>query len=955
MKIFATKRAASASSNIAFRLHPVAAGCAVLVAFASSAYAQTAPVASAAPTEQTAIDNPSPNQEQTTSQANAAVEPGMQTVRVTGIRRGIEAAISVKKNNDSIVEAISAEDIGKLPDSSIAESIARLPGVTAQRTAGRASAISIRGMSPDFSTALLNGREQVSTGDSRGVEFDQYPSELLSGVVIYKTPDGALVGQGLSGTVDMQTVRPLDFSKRTIAVNARKEKNSLGLASNGDGKRYSLSYIDQFADRTIGVALGFARLESTTGARTRFESWGNGTVSTVNGNFLGYEADGKTAKTVQVPYNGFNSYTDLESQKRDGVMGVFQYRPSKAFSSTLDLFYSKFDNDKHTAGIQVPLNDSTNNAYDKPGQLINAVVANGVVTSGSFNNVRAVVRNEASSFSDESKSVGWNNKLKLNDDWTASVDLSYNTAVRTGANAEAYAGTTGALDTVGFNAGSQTFTTGLNYADPNVIKLTDVQGWGGSDIQAGYTKIPHVADKIRAARFDLTRDLPEGWWFSKLTTGANYTTRSKQRDYTEALLSIAGNTSPFATASVPNASTGIAGPTGIPVLAFDPVANASVYSANRKNHPDIYNKDWVVSERVSTAFAKLNIDSQVAAIPLRGALGLQFVHTVQDSTAFSVDGATAGSTDTTRPVAPHTDGTSYSDVLPSLNLIGDLGNQQSLRFSVAKIMARPTLNDMRASSSFGLDTTKTPQQFSGSGGTPTLKPFRAKGVDLSYEKYWDTKAYVSLAAFYKKLDTYIVTASDTVDFTPYVLPSTIRLPSNIGTFSHPVNGSGGKIQGLEFAVSVPLNLATNYLDGFGVAFNASQTSSDVNVPNTTDGAVAGTKIDLPGLSKRVASLTLYYEKAGFSARVAERYRSDFIGEINSVYGDRQLTYIQAEKQIDLQLGYEFEAGPLKGLSLMAQMTNVGNEPFRRYRVTRDNNIENTTYGRTVLFGLNYKM
>jgi iron complex outermembrane receptor protein len=949
MKIFATKRAASASSTIAFRLHPVAAGCAILAAFASNAYAQTAPAAPAAPTEQTAVQNPSPNQEQTTSQANAAVEPGIQTVRVTGIRRGIEAAISVKKNNDSIVEAISAEDIGKLPDSSIAESIARLPGVTAQRTAGRASAISIRGMSPDFSTALLNGREQVSTGDSRGVEFDQYPSELLSGVVIYKTPDGALVGQGLSGTVDMQTVRPLDFSKRTIAVNARKEKNSLGLESNGSGKRYSLSYIDQFADRTIGVALGFARLDSTTGARTRFESWGNGTT-TYNG------------QTVQIPYTGFNAYTDIESQKRDGVMGVFQFRPNKEFSSTLDLFYSKFDNDKMTHGIQVPLSDSpaADNLYDKPGQLVNPTIVNGVVTAGSFNNVRAVVRNEASSFSDESKSVGWNNKLKLNEDWTASVDLSYNTAVRTGANAEAYAGTTGALDTVGFTAGSQNFTTGLNYADPNVVKLTDVQGWGGAAVQAGYTKIPHIADKIRAVRFDLTRDLPDGWWFSKLTTGANYTTRSKQKDYTEALLSIAGNTSPFASASVPNATTGTAGSTGIPVLAFDPVANASVYSANRKNDPAIYNKDWIVSERVSTAFAKLNIDSQVATIPLRGALGLQFVHTVQDSTAFSVDGADTTTTDATRNTQPYTDGTSYSDVLPSLNLIGDLGNQQTLRFSLAKIMARPTLNDMRASNSFSVDNSivingvSTPT-YSKSGGNPELKPFRAKGVDLSYEKYWDTKAYVSLAGFYKKLDTYIVNSTTQVDFTSLITPTTQQLANKVGNYTAPVNGSGGMIKGLEFAASVPLNLATRYLDGFGVVFTASQTSSDVNVPNSTDGATAGTKIDLPGLSKRVASLTLYYEKAGFSARVAERYRSDFIGEVSTYTGDRQLTFVQAEKQIDLQLGYEFETGALKGLSIMAQMTNLGNAPFKRYRDTRANNIENTTYGRTLLFGLNYKM
>ena len=134
-----------------------------------------------------------------------------QTVTVTGIRSAIESAISVKKNSDNIVEAINAEDIGKLPDLTVAETVARLPGVTAQRNkvTGRASSISVRGMSPDFNGALLNGREQASTGDSRGVEFDQFPAELLSGILIYKTPDAGLVGQGLSSTIDLRTVRPL--------------------------------------------------------------------------------------------------------------------------------------------------------------------------------------------------------------------------------------------------------------------------------------------------------------------------------------------------------------------------------------------------------------------------------------------------------------------------------------------------------------------------------------------------------------------------------------------------------------------------------------------------------------------------------------------------------------------------------------------------------------------------
>ncbi|WP_457326128.1 TonB-dependent receptor plug domain-containing protein, partial [Roseateles sp. P5_E11] len=213
-----------------FRISPIAIGCTLLIA-AAGAQAQT---------------------------------QQLETVTVTGIRRGIEASISVKKNADNIVESVSAEDIGKLPDISIAESIGRLPGLSAQRVAGRAQVISVRGLSPDFATSLLNGRELVSTGDNRSVEFDQYPSELLAGVSVYKTPDGGLVGQGLSGTIDMQTVRPLNFGSRVMAVNVRGQRNSLGGAagSKGTGNRVSASYIDQFADRTVGLVLGYAHQET---------------------------------------------------------------------------------------------------------------------------------------------------------------------------------------------------------------------------------------------------------------------------------------------------------------------------------------------------------------------------------------------------------------------------------------------------------------------------------------------------------------------------------------------------------------------------------------------------------------------------------------------------------------------------------------------------------------------
>src|SRR6187401_3806988 len=146
-------------------------------------------------------------------------------VVVTGLRKSIQDSINVKKNESSIVEVVSAEDIGKLPDSSIAEAIGRLPGIAAQRTNGRAQTLSIRGLGPDFTVTTFNGREQASTNDNRTVEFDQYPSELVTQVKIYKTPDAGMAYQGIAGTTDIQTVHPLQYGKRVIALTYRHEYN----------------------------------------------------------------------------------------------------------------------------------------------------------------------------------------------------------------------------------------------------------------------------------------------------------------------------------------------------------------------------------------------------------------------------------------------------------------------------------------------------------------------------------------------------------------------------------------------------------------------------------------------------------------------------------------------------------------------------------------------------------
>ncbi|HLA73644.1 MAG TPA: TonB-dependent receptor plug domain-containing protein, partial [Steroidobacteraceae bacterium] len=260
--------------------------------------------------------------------ANANNE-AIEEVVVSGIRHSIEASIAVKRESISIVEVVSAEDIGKLPDTSIADSIARLPGLAAQRIDGRPAAISIRGLSEDYAGALLNGRQVVSSSEGRSAEYDQFPSELVSQVLVYKTVDAGVIGQGLSGTIDIRPLMPLSLNRRQIGLSARAEKNTNGgLSSTGKGEygsRFSASYVDQFASDTIGVALGFAHLDSP-GQAKKFGSWGIGDYNGQWGSAAtgvpyadGSSGDCFSGSNCAVFPQGFESSVTSSKQVRDGA------------------------------------------------------------------------------------------------------------------------------------------------------------------------------------------------------------------------------------------------------------------------------------------------------------------------------------------------------------------------------------------------------------------------------------------------------------------------------------------------------------------------------------------------------------------------------------------------------------------------------------------------------------
>ncbi|MES3025424.1 MAG: TonB-dependent receptor [Pseudomonadota bacterium] len=954
MKIFANKGNTSAAQGTSFRLNPVAAGCAVLLtAMASSAYAQqAAPAPVPAPTDAAA-----------TAAEKEAAKPAIQTVTVSGIRRGIEAAISIKKNSSSIVEAISAEDIGKLPDSSVAESIARLPGVTTQRSrgTGKASEISVRGLAPSFNGTLVNGREQASTGNARSPEFDLFPAELIGSAVIYKTPDATVIGQGLAATIDLRTVQPLDFGKRVMAASFRKERTGIDSGSpEGSGDRFSFSYVDQFANRTIGVALGLTSYKSVGGGQQKFEGGGTNKTS-----YNGVD--------VTVP-SGFKADTETSTYDRKALSLSLQFRPNKDFKTTIDVLHSEGTGSLKKTGLEGSISGSWG-GYDPAGQLINATIANGVATSGTFTGFKGDVRNHMEGADDKLTSVGWNASLKAAD-WTLGSDVSISKAVKHAQRNETLAGQPGntpvgqvsTISWTGFNGSdlsAMKLSTSHDFSNRSTTLLTDTTGWGGgpNSPQAGYVALPNVDDKVFSLRLSGRRELELGP-VNAMQVGFNMTNRDKARTGTEGRLVIKG-TGGYATAPVPGSAVTTAGTTGMPIVSFDPTGTVgSIYELAKWVDASTLAKDWSVSEKVNTVYAMADFDGDLGKVPYKGNFGAQFVHTRQSTTGNKVDLATCtGITAATCPSTVISDGTSYSDFLPSANITFDLGSDQVVRLAAAKVLARANLDDMRASSSFGVSLNNNVPILNGSGGNPRLEPFRAKALDLSYEKYFGKKGYISLATFYKKLDTYILRSPRAFDYKDQVSANT-PLPltgphkgSTVGLMTKPANDDGGNIHGFELSINVPFSLMTRYLDGFGASLNHSDTSSGIELPPTGFATqnVSSVKIPLPGLSKKVSNLRLYYEKAGFQFAWAARKRSDFLGQISDYQDNSQLTFVKGETVIDLQASYEVQTGMLKGVGLFLQANNWNNTPYQEYNgVDRNSPSYKTTYGRTYQFGANYK-
>ncbi len=930
------------------------------------------------------------------------IDPELEVIEVRGFSRSLIQSLNQKRFSDTVSEQLSADDLGALPDVSMADALTRLPGISAVRTGGQAAEINIRGLSGGFVFSTLNGREQVSTSGSRSIEFDQYPSELISSAAVYKSPKASLIEGGVAGTVELQTASPLDNDQQhKFTANVRgmyNDRASEVFDATEYGDRISFSYQGKFLDDTLGVAVGYARLFQPSVA-TQFIGLAYNGNKDVDG--LANDTDGPADNPAnEYISEGFELQHLGGEETRNGYLTSIEWVPADNFKLKGDAFLSRFDSESFARGFRVKFGGPSA-VYANPVLDGNAVIGVAINrTSNSFTRVEIV--NDDNQDFDEVDSYG------INADWQVTERLNVNADVSLSrAKSNFRNGLLWALVAEDATVENPVFDTNvsLNY-QLNGLNLPDVgfnQADAFSDIDrvmvSKYGIYPYEnEDEVKAFRLDFKYEL-ESNWFSSIEFGARYSDReySNNRSVFEY-----GNDGAFSSTQPPlrltddmttvvdwqgefsyfpsylaidlDKALNAWFPNGIP----QPVqtwGNADgVVDLDGDGEPDAQdyttNYSWTmlqsgsVYEEVVSAYLMLNIDTEIGKLPITGNIGIRRVDTDQSATVLENVGGDPqlGAqyiVDDNGIVndlyAPSVLGIKYTDYLPSLNLNFKVSDATQIRFAAAKVMARAPINRLAGDASASVNNDG---EINGSStNNPFLKPFYADQYDISYEQYFeDTDGALVVAAFYKNIDSFIDTvAIENFDFkgNGFNVPEYIvdpvsgeQIETTNGVYETAVNNAkGGYIRGIELAYTQVFSFLPSPFEGLGI--NASYSYTESEVQSITDLGGDSVSQDLPGLSNNVFNGTLFYSYENFETRLNVRYRDDFVSEQVAV--NEQVVNFDAETVIDFQTSYQFT----DSFGMLLQVNNLTDEPTQSYFGTTSKTGTTQFFGRQFYLGFTY--
>ena len=871
---------------------------------------------------------------QTSSEAKP-VDTGA-TVIVSGIRASLSSSLTTKRIQDGVVDAVSAEDAGKFPDTNIAESLQRVTGVQIQRNNGEGRYISVRGLGPEFNNVLVNGRTMTSDTGGREFSFDLLSSDLISKALVYKTSQAFLPEGGIGSTVDIQTARPLSGKlghSSVVNVSDSYDTNSKKNTPNISGM-YSFAN----EDRTLGVtgSLSYTDRASKQNKAVN-DAWNYRDVSMINGdlNSKGLTMADVTTKKLYMPQSyGFQQ--ENESRKRLVGNLTVQYNPSPTWKLTADALYSRLDqkndviafsdwNNPQQLGVKYDSNDQVT-SFLRPGSIFyanNPALAGSGKLLGEANSNDMIVK--GGDRLSTTQAFGLNSKWAVAPELKLEGDISSSRTTSKSPNMWIVAGMVPKNgDTLTFGA-TPGLVFGDGIADPTAVRAHAVS----------YGDIRNL-DDLQEGRFSLAWNHEMGY-FKGIDSGVAYSQRNVERTqwnndawnafsgYHVALPSTLFTVTPMDNfmgngAQIPSAylrfnpyeymnylnQPSLLAQSNDPALYLDKTKYPNGPMAIDYTKPDM----WGVKEKVSSFF----LDSKWEGAGWSANAGLRVVHVNSASTGISrvLLSATKSPNDTTYilnwgPTAVNTVTNSYNSFLPSANLKFDLTSDMLLRLAASKTETRPTLNQMGVSNSYGgrYGDVQT------GGGNPYLKPMQSKNYDLSYEWYLSKTNYVSLAVFRKDVSNFLETKMVDMkipQYTEVVHDTRVR------------NGQQGKIKGVELAGQYAFDNNISWLKGFGVAANYTYVDASATRDTDTGAPACG----YPGLSPQSYNGSVFYENDKFMARVSYNWRNHF--SVDCGGGSTLPRTRAAYGQSDASLRYNLTPK----MALYADFINLNNARMREY-------------------------
>ena len=838
-----------------------------------------------------------PAQVQGPAQESGAEAP-VEEVVVTGVRRSLENAIETKRDADTVIDAISAEDIGKFPTENVAESLQRVTGVQISRLRGEGQDVTIRGMPSDFTLVQLNGNSLTSalgpsgSSVSRSFDFTMLPSEFVSRVEVYKTPTADLEEGGLAGTVIARTVRPLEIGHRKVAFNVEEADES---KRDEWAPRASAFYSDVFADDRIGIAIGGAYTKRATETDeqsiTRYRRLTESSLGGLDLNGNGIVENGLGGRPLNpTRYAVVDSiFQELfrEDSVRKTIMGTLQFRPTDQWELVGDTFYGNLDmltprlTDLVRMGIglkpggpvvrgsqiidQRPGNPSSVGDNGQPVNTLETAEFQGVDERGDGR-----TEQRSGDLLNVALTSTWHNDhaLKITNGvgFSESKQTMYNPLEENMRRADVAYDLQTNSDLVSYH-----YLNGDNAArmDPTTFSLLSLNGeWG-----------QHRKDEQSNAFIDIDKGISWGW-LDSVMAGARYTLRSVYQDNMR-IQATSTQLAPLWNGGAPqlflvpvhpssgeflNAAGSTAGLFPQTWLANDPFAFINHYGVSRIESLSTITNDptgiYDVREHDSSAYFRVNIASPGGR--LTGNFGLRFVHTGQVSIGVAPDlnnitfQPQAGSITTVPAAGPLNIDRSYNDVLPSLNLKLDVTDQFLMRLAASRTMSRPTLTQLSPTV-----TASGPAQTI-TANNPYLAPFRSNNVDLAGEWYFAKGGLLSTTLFYKDLVSLIIQQQTQVPLTiTQINGDGSRQPvQEVWTESSLVNGKGISLDGAEFSYQQNFDFLPAPLDGLGALFNYTWLESHGSTP-------------LQGTSKNNYTAQIYYDKGRFGGQIAYTYRGKF--------------------------------------------------------------------------------